>query len=319
MLEKGASVNFYMFHGGTNFGFMNGANHSDAYEPTVTSYDYDAPLNEAGDPTPKYYAVREVLSKYVDIDDDIPVKLSPKKSYGDVTMTRKALLFASLDKLSEPVERTCPEPMEKLGQNYGFILYRTQLNGYKGHLPLEIKDVHDRALIFLDGRYIDVIYRNDKGKKVFLDLSGGNSTLDILVENMGRVNYGPYLKDYKGITESVRLDYHFLFGWTIYPLPLEDLSKLCFDDASVPAISSFYKASFNVDEVADTFVELDGWVKGVVWINGFNIGRYWNIGPQRTLYVPAPLLRKGENEIIIFEVHEPQNLTVKFTDKPVLD
>jgi len=318
MLEKGASVNFYMFHGGTNFGFMNGANHSDAYEPTVTSYDYDAPLNEAGDPTPKYYAVRDVLSKYVDIDDDIPVKLSPKKSYGDVTMTRKALLFASLDKLSEPVERTCPEPMEKLGQNYGFILYRTQLNGYKGHLPLEIKDVHDRALIFLDGRYIDVIYRNDKGKKVFLDLSGGNSTLDILVENMGRVNYGPYLKDYKGITESVRLDYHFLFGWTIYPLPLEDLSKLCFDDASVPAISSFYKASFNVDEVADTFVELDGWVKGVVWINGFNIGRYWNIGPQRTLYVPAPLLRKGENEIIIFEVHEPQNLTVKFTDKPVL-
>jgi len=318
MLKYGASVNFYMFHGGTNFGFMNGANHSDSYEPTVTSYDYDAPLNESGDPTPKYYAVRDVLSKYVEIDHSIKVEPSLKKSYGEARMTQQADLFDSLDKLSEPMERVCPEPMEKLGQNYGFILYRTQLKGYKGHLPLEIKDVHDRALIFLNGKYVDVIYRNDKDKRVFLDLSGGSSTLDILVENMGRVNYGPFLKDHKGITEHVRLDYHFLFGWTIYPLPMDDLSKLCFDDAKVPRTTSFYRGTFNVDEMADTFLSLDGWVKGAVWINGFNIGRYWNVGPQKTLYVPAPLLKKSENEIIIFEVHEPQNLTVKFTDKPDL-
>lgn len=318
MLKMGASVNFYMFHGGTNFGFMNGANCDETYGPTVTSYDYDSPLNEAGDPTEKYFKVRKVLSKYIDIDESIIPESSKKMAYGDVELTGQVGLFESLDVLSKPVETACPEPMEKLGQNYGFILYRTKISNISGEKTLKIKDVHDRAMVYLNGSYVGVIYRNDQKKEIKLNLSGDENTLDILVENMGRVNYGEFLKDFKGITEGVRLDYQFLFGWTIYTLPMKDLSGLKFCCEKPAGMTAFYRGKFNVAESADTFVSLEGWTKGVVWINGFNLGRYWNIGPQKTLYVPAPLLKTGENEIIVFELHENEKPVVKLLDTPDL-
>ncbi|WP_090585873.1 MULTISPECIES: beta-galactosidase family protein [unclassified Paenibacillus] len=322
MLQAGASVNFYMFHGGTNFGFYNGANFHDRYEPTVTSYDYDAPLSECGDITEKYRAVREVLYKYgAQVSDPLPGP-SPKKRYGMVSLTETADVFTSLESLSTPIRRRCPEPMEKLGQNYGFILYRTQVTGPRIEQELHLQDVHDRAQVFLDGSLIGIVERWDQ-KPLIVNIPAQGATLDILVENMGRINYGPRLKDAKGITEGVRLDNQFLFDWTIYPLPLSDLSSVPFaplpvqsaDSASGPA---FFKGEFTADEIADTFVRLEGWTKGVVWINGFNLGRYWEKGPQRTLYLPGPLLRPGRNELIVLELHGMAKPELELTDSPDL-
>ncbi|WP_274365128.1 glycoside hydrolase family 35 protein [Paenibacillus thermotolerans] len=325
MLKAGASVNFFMFHGGTNFGFYNGANHGERYEPTVTSYDYDCLLTEWGTPTQKFTLVREVMARYADIGHTELPQPIPIKRYGDVKLAQSAGLFDQLDRLSNPVRRTCPEPMEKVGQNYGFILYSTHVSGPRGGAQLTLQDVHDRALVFIDGAYIGTVERW-KPQPLTVKIPAGGARLDILVENMGRVNYGPYLKDYKGITEGVRLNNQFLFDWTIYPLPLTDLGGLQFSAAedggqytAVGAKPAFYKGTIGIDETADTFIRLDGWTKGVVYVNGFNLGRYWNVGPQKTLYVPAPLLRKGENEIIVFELHgNTAHDTVVLTDAPEL-
>ncbi|RIX52500.1 beta-galactosidase [Paenibacillus nanensis] len=321
MLAAGASVNFYMFHGGTNFGFYNGANFQDKYEPTVTSYDYDAPLSECGDVTEKYMAVREVLRKHgADVPEALP-EPSRKKRYGKVAMTEAADLFANLEPLSAPVRSASPEPMEKLGQSYGFILYRTHVTGPRTSQELHVQDVHDRAQVYLDGRLIGTVERWDQ-KPIIVDIPAQGAALDILVENMGRVNYGPRLKDPKGITEGVRLDNQFQFDWTIYPLPLADLSALPFSELPNRQAAfenpTFYKGELVVDEIADTFVRLEGWTKGVVWINGFNLGRYWEKGPQKTLYVPGPLLRKGRNEIIVFELHGATKLELELAEAPDL-
>ncbi|MCL6442407.1 MAG: beta-galactosidase [Alicyclobacillus sp.] len=323
MLALGASVNFYMFHGGTNFGFYNGANHQEKYEPTVTSYDYDSLLNEAGEPTEKYHAVRDVISKYVRLPElDLPAP-APKKAYGEVLLTEHASLFDTLSSLSEPVARTCPEPMEQLGQNYGFILYTTQVSGPRDHGQLIIQDVHDRAIVFLDGKVQGVVERWNPGQSVPLSVPKEGARLSLLVENMGRVNYGPHLRDRKGITEGVRLDNQFLFDWTIYTLPLDDLSRVQYrslreGSGEVLEGPRFYRGHFLVDVVADTFLALPGWTKGVVYINGFNLGRYWEIGPQKTLYVPGPLLRAGENEIVIFELHGTNAPVATFQDRHIL-
>ncbi|MBP3961556.1 glycoside hydrolase family 35 protein [Paenibacillus lignilyticus] len=320
MMAAGASVNAYMYHGGTNFGFYNGANFGEEkHQPTITSYDYDVAISESGDLTDKFYKFREVISKYVELGPlNLPEPIK-KKTYGSVTLTEQAPLFASLDMLSVPVERTCPETMEQLGQDYGFILYSTRVIGPIAASRLNLQDVHDRALIFLNGEYKGTIERNNKNHDVLLDIPAEGATLDILVENMGRINYGPYMKDPKGITEGVRLGQQFLYHWTIRPLPLDDLRKLVYQESSVKQEQpTFYKSSFQVDEAADTFLALSGWTKGVVYVNGFNLGRYWEIGPQQTLYIPAPLLREGANELIIFELHGCNEPVVKLQDSAVL-
>jgi beta-galactosidase len=319
MLEMGASVNFYMFHGGTNFGFMNGANYYGGLQPTVTSYDYDAPISEAGELTEKYHLYRNVISKYVKVDDEILPEPIPKRAFGSLTFSKSAPLFDALDKLTKPIQRTCPESMEKLGQNYGFILYRNQVVGPRKENKLTIHDLHDRALIFLDGEFKGIM-EGDQKEPMILDIPGSSAQLDILVENMGRINYGPHLKDYnyKGITEGVWLGTQFLFDWTIYPLPLDDLSGLQFTEGDPGDCPGFFQATLNIDEPADTFLSMEGWKKGVVFINGFNLGRYWEVGPTKTMYIPAPLLKKGENEIIIFELEGRKSLTALLTDKPDL-
>ncbi|MGO4107673.1 beta-galactosidase [Paenibacillus sp. YAF4_2] len=321
MLNTGASVNFYMFHGGTNFGFYNGANYQEKYEPTVTSYDYDAPLSECGDLTEKYMAVREVLRKHGAKVSEVLPEPARKKGYGTVAMKEAADLFVNLESLSSSVRRSCPEPMEKLGQNYGFILYRTLVTGPRKSQELHLQDVHDRAQVFLDGCWIATVERWEP-KPIVVDIPVQGATLDILVENMGRVNYGPRLKDAKGITEGVRLDNQFLFDWTIYPLPLADLSALPFERLTNQSKTSehptFFKGEVIIDDIADTFMLLEGWTKGVVWINGFNLGRYWEKGPQRTLYVPAPLLLKGRNEIIVLELHGTDMPELQLVEAPDL-
>ncbi|MCM3042058.1 beta-galactosidase [Paenibacillus motobuensis] len=320
MLSMGASVNFYMFHGGTNFGFYNGANgHTeDSYEPTITSYDYDVLLDESGEPTNKYYAVRDVIAKHQKLADiELPQPLA-KQAYGEVAMTGQAPLSLNISRISQPIQSAYPVPMEKLGQDYGFIQYSTFLSGSRPKQPLNIQDLHDRALVFLDGRILGTLDRSQPGAIIEFEVPESGAHLSILVENMGRVNYGPYIKDLKGVTEGVRHGMQFLSDWTIHPLPLSDLSGLLFEPISSHMEPSFYRGELTVNGVADTFLSLDGWIKGVVFLNGFNLGRYWNVGPQRTLYVPGPLLREGSNEIIIFELHGAAAPRIRFVDKPDL-
>lgn len=320
ILKAGSSVNFYMFHGGTNFGFYNGANYFDKYDATVTSYDYGSLLSEDGEPTDKYYLVKDLISKYHNVPE---VKFSTnisKKSYGEIRMTEGSELLAILTSITEPVYSPYVQSMEEVGQDYGFILYRTEIEGPWKSCSMTLMDMHDRAQIFVNGQYKGTIHRNDCKKDIVLDFEEGSNKLDILVENMGRINYGPYLKDFKGISDNVKLEYQFHYGWQIYPLPLNNIEAIKFHDLPVEVQKDkpmFYRASFNIEEVGDTFLDLEGWTKGVVFINGFNIGRYWNIGPQKRLYVPGPLLKEGMNEIVIFEQHAAEKFVVRFDDKPL--
>ncbi len=321
--EIDASFNFYMFHGGTNFGFTNGANYGGNYQPTVTSYDYNAPLNEAGDRTETYYRIREVLSERYGNVPELTAKETPKAAYGRVKLTESADLFENLDRISSPVEVAEPKYMEEIGQNSGYVLYRTRIKGPRDNGGLYADVVHDRAQIYVDGekRATWERYNRDAIKAVPLSVGKGEERLvEILVENMGRVNYGSKLRDRKGI-HGVSYDYQYHFGWEMYPLPMTELSGLTF----VPAKENgtrpeFLRGSFPIDsEPCDTFIRLDGFTKGFVVINGINIGRYYNpAGPQKTLYVPAPFLHTGENEIIVFESDAHEGTTVEFFDQPDL-
>ena len=326
ILDAGSHLNIYMFHGGTNFGFMNGAFllSSKNYQPFVTSYDTDALLDEAGDPTQKYYEFRKIIAEYnPDFNPETPVP-SPsfKHAYGEVKLSGCAPLFRNLDKISDGCYKSAtPDTMETFGQDYGFILYRTRIAGPKDNIKLSVCEPRDRAMVFIDGVPIAAFYRNDEIHETTLSVPAEGVTLDILVENMGRINFGPFLEDNrKGISVGVKINYQYHFGWEIYTLPLKDLSKLNYSkiekDCSYPA---FFRGEFDVDKTADTFLKLPFGNKGVCWINGFNLGRYWNSsGPQFTLYVPAPLLKKGRNRIEIFELEMFNEYSVYFTDKAEL-
>lgn len=318
MLTRGASVNFYMFHGGTNFGFYNGGNLSDKYEPTITSYDSDAPLNESGDITDKFIAIRDVISKHFNLPAmELPLPI-PKKSYGIIQLNEQALLVDSLESLSTPVLSTYPETMETLGQDYGFILYSTHITGPRSG-QLFIEEVRDRAMVYLNGVYQGVIERWNPESKLVLEIPREGAELSLLVENMGRVNFGPKLHDHKGIFDKVRIAGQYLFHWTNQPLPLVDLTGLTYHSPrQLQNTPAFYKGTFHVEEAADTFLDFEGWTKGVAFINGFNLGRYWNIGPQKTLYIPGPLLHQGQNEIILFELHGAKEHAVLLRDHSIL-
>ena len=309
MLENDISVNFYMFHGGTNFGFMNGANYHDEQRCTVTSYDYDALLTEAGDLTEKYHLVKDILKKYEHKIKKhknhkyFSVKESKKMNCGEVEFTEYGTFKENLDLISRHYTSPYPLTMEELDQDYGFILYKTTIKGKLEALKLNLQEVRDRALIYLNGEYQGVIDRNNK-QEILLSADGPESTLEILVENMARINYGPLLKDPKGITEGVRIGNQFLFNWDIYTIPLKDIENIKYGNGNREEYPTFYRGSFEVKEVGDTYLDFEGWEKGVVFINGFNLGRYWKVGPQKRLYLPAPLLKEGTNEIVVFELHK---------------
>ncbi|MBI5834210.1 MAG: beta-galactosidase [Armatimonadetes bacterium] len=313
ILSAGASLNVYMLHGGTNFGYTGGANHTEAYQPTISSYDYDAALDEAGDPTPKYWAFRRVMAKHTTLPDIDVCPRAPKGAYGRAELTETAPLLPQIDRLSTPTQSAAPLCMEELGQNFGFVLYRATVTGPREEAEVHLQEVHDRAQVFLDGEYRGVIWRNGGEEPVNLTIGPGEHHLDILVEGMGRVNYGPLLADRKGITEGIRLGQQFIYGWTHYPLPLDDLSPLTWEPRTDQTGPAFYRGSFSVDKPLDTYVALPGFTKGLVYVNGFNLGRHWAIGPQRTWYVPGPLLRTGRNEVVVLELHEPGE-SVEFRD-----
>ncbi len=330
ILEGQASVNLYMFHGGTNFGFYNGANYDKGIQPTVTSYDYNCPLSECGDITPKYHGIKAVIEKRFGKAPDIQVSNLLKKAYGTVRLTHAAPLFENLDRLSVPVESSHVMTMEELNQDFGFVLYSTVLKGPFEELELAIDGLHDRAIIYIDGVQKGIMERTGKRLDKVLIKLGFNeeARLAILVENLGRINYGNRIRDEKGILGGVRIGQQYHYGWKMHPLPLKALSGLAYREAGESArfkespnppagegAPVFLKGTFNVEEACDTFVRPEGFTKGNIWINGFNLGRYWNeAGPQKTLYLPGPLLKKGENEIVVFELEGTRVNEIILTD-----
>ncbi len=304
LLDHGKSFSLYMFHGGTNFGFWAGANFSDKYEPDVTSYDYDAPLNEMGQPTPKYFAIRDLLLRYLPKGTKLPdlPRPVPTIEIPAISLDESASLF---DNLPAPVRSPQPGPMESYGQDHGFILYRTKLLGHRGG-RLTVTDVHDYAGVYVDGKFLGTIDRTKKETAIDIPKAEpANETLDILVEGMGRINYGPRLIDRKGITERVTLNDMTLMTWDVHGLPMgeDDLRLLKFGGRPADRPANFFRGSFELQEMGDTYLDMTGWKKGVVWVNGHNLGRYWEIGPQKRLYCPAPFLKRGENEVLVFDLH----------------
>lgn len=316
MLSRGYSVNLYMFEGGTSFGFMAGANYGKAYEPDTTSYDYDAPLDEAGRPTQKYSLFRDVIlrrshgAEFPPVPDSIPVIEIPA-----FKLTESASLWKNLGRAVESVQ---PKTMEQIGQAYGYILYRTRVDGpAKGSLT--VNEVRDYATVFVDGYRVGTLDRRLNQNSIPIEIPPGPRRLDILVENLGRINFGPQLRDdRKGITQSVTLDGRELGGWKIYPLPMNDPGSLDFSTGAA-ARPAFYRGTFRLKRAGDTFLGVSSLGMGVAWVNGHNLGRFWNIGPQQTMYVPGVWLKKGRNEVIIFDTRDDTDVTLVGRLQPVLN
>ena len=303
MLSTGKSFNLYMFHGGTNFGFTAGSNHAKLFEPDVTSYDYDAPLDEAGRPTPKFYQLRDLLQKYQKGVTFPPLPApQPMIEIRAITLTDHAPLFPSL---RAPLLMAQPQPMEYFGQAYGSVLYRTKMIGPRSG-KLVITELHDFASVYINGTLVGRIdrMRGQNSLEIPKGIGDGDATLDILVDAMGRVNFGDRLIDRKGITERVTLAGVTLMSWDVFPIPMDVafLGALHFAAGDTTSSPAFYRGTFDLKSVGDTYLDMKGRTKGLVWINGHNLGRFWNAGPQFRLFVPASWLVKGKNEIVMYDV-----------------
>ena len=321
LLAAGASVNIYMFHGGTNFGFTSGANDKGLYQPIVTSYDYDAPLDEAGHPTAKYWAFRDVLTRYNPVAAEAaPGEASPAPAF-TTALTRTVLLAEVAGSFGtwEPHDRI--PTMDELGRFDGFTIYRTEID-VAGPGVLEFEEVRDRAIVSLDGRPIGIVARDHHDRTLALPRDA-RGALEVLVEDQGRVNYGPRIGEAKGLIGSARINGVPLERWQVLALDLSDLSAV--RDAAtsadhtgrVLAGPAFGIAEFELDRPVDLFLRTSDWGKGAVWINGFPLGRYWSRGPQHTLYAPAPVLRAGRNEIVVLEL-QSGSAEVRFVAGPDL-
>ncbi|KAL8458565.1 hypothetical protein ACS0TY_036184 [Phlomoides rotata] len=340
ILSKNGSAVLYMVHGGTNYGFYSGANTGDGesdYKPDLTSYDYDAPIRESGDvDNTKYEAIRTVIGKY----SARPLAAVPankeKIAYGHIKLDEISFLFdmIGMKGLVDVVESQNPISMEAIGQMFGFVLYASEYTPKGNESVLSIPKVHDRAQVFIScpedsGKrptYVDVITRQSN-RPIYLPhiKCASKNNLFILVENMGRLNYGSYIFDRKGILSSVYLDARPLYKWKMHPISLENVNEaLKFNPISLNAKKklnyepAFYTGHFNISKVGDTYISFRGWSKGIAFVNNVNIGRYWpSVGPQCNLYVPAPFLREGENTVVILELEKPNPLlSVSFVDYP---
>ncbi|MGA1982915.1 MAG: beta-galactosidase [Acidobacteriaceae bacterium] len=409
ILNRGAGINIYMFHGGTSFGFMAGSSYiNDKFQPDVTSYDYDAPLDESGRPTPKYFAYRKELAKFSRCGNESclpPVPdVAPPITIPAIKLDREETNL--WDQLPKPIASALPAPMEALGQNFGYILYRTQLPE-SVHGDLVIKDIHDFATVYVNSRLagtkerpgiLDRRNAAPDGNLPPIPISTtGPARLDILVANDGRVNVDHTMRtETKGITQLVVLDGRPLSDWQVYTLPMDQLPAAykamsdpellgkqmasaladiqsqfcvpnsqesqvpcgfaygtacgsiptCAPSAAPPATADlqsgetrpsqvpivlpfavmqnfsfprFFRANFTLTTTGDTFLDIHMLGKGAVWINGHNLGRFWNVGPQQTLYVPGPWLKTGSNEIVVFDILPQLQESVRGLDHPILD
>lgn len=310
-LKNNISFNLYMFHGGWSFGYMAGANYSrnSPYEPDISDYDYDSPLDAAGRPTPKYYAIRDVIQKYLP-NEKLPNVVENTRfiEIPSFELKETASIFDAV-KLTKSVSSENPLPMESLSQNHGFILYRKKLDSDING-KLEFKEQRDYSHIFVNQKFVGKLDRRLKEQSLQINAKKGD-LLEILVENMGRINFGKdFIYDRKGITEKVSFNGQDLKNWEIFSLPFDDLSKLKLSSKSADN-SVFFRGSFNLNEVGDTFLDMRSWGKGHVWVNGHHLGRYWQIGPQQSLYVPAGWLKKGKNSIIVLDLENKGNHSIK--------
>ena len=311
LLSRKRSFNLYVVHGGTNFGFTAGANAFTPvqFQPDVTSYDYDAPIDEQGNATPKYYALRKLIGEYAGSSlPGVPAAV-PTLEVPPFTLEP----FTSVwDQLPAAVHSPQPRPMEDYDQHSGLILYRTKLIGHKSG-SLTITEPHDYALVFLNGKFIDTVFRDGGKWTVKLPKSDvKDPVLEILVEGMGHINFAQYMIDRKGITDRVSLNGMTLMNWEIFNLPLNEgyvggLKET--KDAAREGI--FFRGNFELSATADTYFDMSGFKKGTVWVNGHNLGRYWYVGPQQRLYCPASWLKKGKNSMIVLDLHQHEPATVK--------
>lgn len=318
ILQEG-SINIYMFHGGTNFGFTNGANYYEQLAPDVTSYDYDALLTEWGDTTPKYDAFKEVISRYVELPQFELSTTIKKLAYGVIKPEERVSLFNVLDDLSEVVHSQYPVTMEMLDQATGYIFYRSSIGRARTVDDFRLVGTMDRAAVYVNEQLKSIQYDHEIGTNQPFELSSDENQLGILVENMGRVNYSTKMShQHKGIRDGVVINGAYQSEWEIYSLPMDNLEKINFDKEFVEGQPSFSKFELTISDTGDTFIELSGWGKGFVVVNGFNIGRFWEKGPQERLYVPAPILKLGKNEVIVFESDGKIGESIVFYDQPSL-
>lgn len=317
-LDEG-SVNIYMFHGGTNFGFTSGANYYEKLAPDTTSYDYDALLTEWGDITPKYEAFRQVIGRYTELPEVTFSTKIEKKAYGELAVKEKVSLFAVADLLAEPVTSSYPLTMEALDQPTGYVLYTSDIGKRRAIEDFRLIQCTDRANVFINGKPQFTKYDLDMETKEVFELPDEQNELAVLVENMGRVNYSVKMNSQnKGIKGGVIINGAFQSGWRQHALPLDNLDRLDFSLGFEEGVPAFYRFELEVSEAGDTFLDFTGWGKGVAFVNGFNLGRFWEIGPQRKLYIPAPLLKQGMNEIILFETEGKTPGTITLSDTPGL-
>ncbi|HUX57186.1 MAG TPA: beta-galactosidase family protein [Bacteroidales bacterium] len=306
LMDNKKSFNFYVIHGGTNFGFTAGANSGrKGYEPDITSYDYDAPINEQGKPTPKYMALRDLIGSYLPKGEKLP-PIPDQINAIEIPGVGMQIFSSVWDNLPTPVNSIQPQTFEAYEQDYGFILYKTKLVGHKKG-KLTVTDIHDYATVFLNGEYIGNLDRREGINSIDIPESKVDfPVLEILVEAMGRINFAQNLIDRKGITDRVTLNGMTLMNWKVYNLPMD--KKFIYDLRSTGKVLNkpglFFKGNFSLISTGDTFIDVSNYTKGIVWINGHNLGRYWNIGPQKRLYCPASWIRLGLNEIIIFDLHD---------------
>lgn len=317
-LTNHVSFCYYMVFGGTSFGFMSGANYGGHFQPQPTSYDYDAPIDEMGRPTPKFFALRNVLSKHPAPGETLPdvPAIAPPIGIPQIELTESASLF---DNLGTPVKSDQPLCFEDLDQGYGYVLYRTHISG-PVDATLKIKELRDYATVYVDGTRVAVLDRRYRQDSTQLKITSGSATLDILVENGGRINYGGQLPDNrKGITESVMLGDRELTGWEMYKFPFDSVASLKFQPSADSKAPAVHRGTFELATTGDTFLDLRGWGKGIVFVNGHNLGRYWYIGPQQTLYCPGVWLKQGRNEIVVFEQLKDDVHSLTGVTTPILD
>jgi beta-galactosidase len=316
IIQQGFSISVYMFHGGTSFGFMSGANSDhEGYQPDVTSYDYQAALDESGRPTPKYMAFRDILTKATGVTPP-PIPPSPAPiTIPPIAMNSTQSLWGTLrDSIPSPQ----PLTMEDIGQDFGYILYRTTMKA-AGDGDLVLDQLHDYARIYLDGVFLGSLDRRLGKMSMPLHVNNAGQRLDILVENSGRVNFSIVIRGERtGITDKVLWRGQPLEDWLIYALPMTEPDQLSFSPGSCFG-PCFYEGHFTLAKTGDTFLDMRPLGKGAVWINGHAIGRYWDIGPQQTLYVPGPWLREGDNQIVVFELKGKGPFSIWAIDHPLLD
>lgn len=318
ILKSKSSANCYMFHGGTNFGFTSGANYSNkVYMPLITSYEVDTILDESGKTTSKYDAIQKVVEEFHPGTTCKPIN-EPAIVPASTELDGYVSLLDSLEVLSQPIQSSLPETMETFGQTFGFILYTTTLKTYLSG-TWEMQNMRDRAIVMIDGNPVATIYRNDPDKNVSLLVRKDGEKLNVLIENMGRINFGPEMEaERKGMTGFIRGCRH-LSDWTIRPLPMDDISGLAFKPLDgMPAGPGYYHGTFQADKSGDVFLKNPQGIRGYVWINGFNVGRYWNIGPQYTLYIPKPLVKPGKNEIVVFDTNGLYDNALNFAPSRII-